>query len=77
MEDKVGERFIPGTSRITEIESFHRYYAAAELCRGKSVIDVASGEGYGTRILSTEAEWAVGIDLDNAAIEAAPSLSQD
>ncbi|MBO4304541.1 MAG: methyltransferase domain-containing protein, partial [Lentisphaeria bacterium] len=65
------ERFIPGTSRITEVESFHRYWAAAELCSGKKVLDAASGEGYGSRILASAAKETVGVDLCREAVEEA------
>ena len=65
------ERFIPGTSRITEIESFHRYLAAADLCHGKKVLDIACGEGYGSDILSSTACEVVGVDICKSAIDQA------
>ena len=65
------ERFIPGTSRITEIESFHRYLAAADLCHGKKVLDIASGEGYGSDILSKTAREVVGVDICESAVDQA------
>ena len=67
----VDERFIPGSSRITEIESFHRYVLAASLCRNCRVLDAASGEGYGSLILSRCADEVVGIDYSDEAITAA------
>ena len=67
------ERFIPGSSRITEIESFHRYFAAAELCRGREVLDVASGEGYGSDILAGAARKVTGLDICSEAVEKAKS----
>ena len=67
----VDERFIPGTSRITEIESFHRYLAAAALCRGKKVLDAASGEGYGSDILAASACEVTGLDICTGAVEQA------
>ena len=54
------ERFYPGTSRITEIESFHRYYMAASLCKDCVVLDAASGEGYGSNIISSAAKKVTG-----------------
>ena len=62
------EHFIPGTSRITEIESFHRYYAAADLCRKCKVLDAASGDGYGSAILASRAQSVTGIDLNKEAV---------
>jgi len=67
----VDERFIPGTSRITEMESFHRYLAAAVLCRGKKVLDAASGEGYGSDILAASAGEVTGLDICAEAVEQA------
>lgn len=66
-----GERFIV-TNFETEIdlEHVHRYLLAAELCIGKTVLDVASGEGYGTAILASVG-GVTGLDLDAAAVEAA------
>ena len=52
----VDEHFIPGTSRITEIESLHRYYAAAELCKQCSVLDAASGDGHMWNAVRLEGE---------------------
>ena len=63
------ERFYPGTSRITEIESFHRYYMAASLCKGCVVLDAASGEGYGSNIISSAAEKVTGLDLCKEAVD--------
>ena len=62
------EHFIPGTSRITEIESFHRYYVAAELCRNCRVLDAASGDGYGSAILASRNGVVTGIDLNQQAV---------
>ncbi|MBQ4107473.1 MAG: methyltransferase domain-containing protein, partial [Lentisphaeria bacterium] len=62
------ERYVPGTSRVTGLESEHRYTAAASLCRNKVVLDVASGEGYGSRILSQTARHVTGVDLNEEAV---------
>ena len=65
------EHFIPGTSRITEIESFHRYHAAASLCSKCRVLDAASGEGYGAAILAASAAHVTGIDRNETVIQEA------
>ena len=62
------EHFIPGTSRITEIESFHRYHAAASLCSKCRVLDAASGDGYGSAILASQAARVWGIDQNKEAV---------
>jgi SAM-dependent methyltransferase len=48
-----GERFVPGTggSEIA-LEHEHRYAAAASLARGKDVVDLGCGSGYGASLLS-------------------------
>ena len=65
------EHFIPGSSRITEIESFHRYHAAASLCSNCRVLDAASGEGYGAAILAASAAHVTGIDRNETVIQEA------
>ena len=62
------ERFIPGTSRITEIESRHRYQVASEFCRGRRVLDAASGEGYGSGMMAEVAATVTGVDFCAEAI---------
>nr|WP_294517718.1 methyltransferase domain-containing protein [uncultured Rhodopila sp.] len=49
-------------------EHFHRYCVARDLCVGKDVLDVASGEGYGTALLAGVARRAVGVEIDAAAV---------
>ena len=68
---RTGERYIPGESRVTGIESMHRYAVAAELVAGRRVLDIASGEGYGSFMLSQKAASVVGVDLNRQAVEAA------
>ena len=66
---RTGERYIPGESRVTGIESMHRYAVAAELVAGRRVLDIASGEGYGSFMLSQKAASVVGVDLNRQAVE--------
>nr|WP_294562402.1 methyltransferase domain-containing protein [uncultured Rhodopila sp.] len=49
-------------------EHLHRYCVARDLCVGKDVLDVASGEGYGTALLAGVARRAVGVEIDAAAV---------
>ena len=58
-----GERFTPGTPGEIEHEHHHRYLFALQLCEGRDVLDVASGEGYGSAILATVARSVVGVEL--------------
>lgn len=47
-----------------ESEHLHRYALALELVAGKHVLDIASGEGYGSNLLATAANHVTGIDVD-------------
>jgi SAM-dependent methyltransferase len=58
-----GERLTSGYGGQTEIEHLHRYLLAREWCRDKDVLDVASGEGYGTALLAQVARRAVGVEI--------------
>ena len=58
-----GERLTSEYGGQTEIEHMHRYLLAREWCRGKDVLDVASGEGYGTAMLAQVARTTVGVEL--------------
>ena len=47
-----GERFIPYATDDYDIsaEHFHRYNAIKNIVANKTVVDIASGEGYGSAI---------------------------
>lgn len=64
-----GERFIPGMPGTIEVEHMHRYALAIPLAKGKCVLDVASGEGYGSHLLAASAESVIGVDISLEAIE--------
>jgi len=65
-----GERFVPHhTDPILALEHYHRYCFAAGLVRGKKVLDIACGEGYGSAFLSKWAETIVAVDSDAATID--------
>lgn len=49
-------------------EHLHRYAIALEYCKGKDVLDIASGEGYGTNLISKIAKSVVGVDVSEEAI---------
>lgn len=66
-----GERLTAAMSGQVEIEHYHRYLLAREFCRGLDVLDVASGEGYGTALLSQVARTATGIEIDAQVVSAA------
>jgi SAM-dependent methyltransferase len=64
-----GERLTSAYGGQTEIEHLHRYLLARELCREKDILDVASGEGYGTALLAQVARTATGIEIAQDAVE--------
>jgi SAM-dependent methyltransferase len=64
-----GERLTTAYGGQTEIEHLHRYLVAREWCRDKDVLDVASGEGYGTALLAQVARRAVGVEIASEAVD--------
>lgn len=50
------------------IEHLHRYALSTDLVKNKIVLDIASGEGYGSYMLSKSANKVIGVDIDGASI---------
>lgn len=46
------------------VEHLHRYAVANDFVKDKIVLDIASGEGYGSYILSKDASKVIGVDID-------------
>lgn len=64
-----GERILPTKLfNVTYQQSLVAYEFAAKHAEGKTVLDVASGEGYGTFVLGKTASRVVGLDFNRAAI---------
>lgn len=65
-----GERMIPAVHKgtITYAEHYSRYVLASKFTNNKVVLDIASGTGYGTKLLSEGALSVVGVDVDRNAI---------
>ncbi len=59
-----GERMTTEREGQVEFEHFHRYCLARDLCVGKDVLDVASGEGYGSALLAGVARRVSGLEID-------------
>ena len=73
-----GERFIPGQSGpVLALEHYHRYLLAAHFVKGKRVLDVACGEGYGAAFLAGSARSVLGIDIDEQTIAHARQAYRD
>ena len=66
--DYTGERMVPHQSGATSFwEHIYRYRFAAAEARGRDVVDVACGEGYGAAaLLAAGARRVVGVDVDPA-----------
>ncbi|MCP3677122.1 MAG: class I SAM-dependent methyltransferase, partial [Deltaproteobacteria bacterium] len=68
------ERFDPAMAGFNIVyEHLHRYAYAAQFVKGKRVLDLACGEGYGSSILAEDAAEVVGIDRDERVIGHAAS----
>ncbi len=50
-------------------EHWHRYLFAREYAVGRRVLDVASGEGYGSALLAGVAETVAGVDVSPEAVD--------
>ena len=69
-----GERYVPELiSAKISYEHWHRYIFASRFCSQKNVLDLASGEGYGTSFLSKKATHIHGLDVSPETIHHAKS----
>lgn len=64
-----GERFLPERGGEIWYEHWHRYALAHQLSPHATVLDVASGEGYGAALLAGSAARVVGVDISPAAVQ--------
>ncbi len=66
------ERLLPGApDHESATEHLHRYAFAREVLRGRDVLDLACGEGYGAALLAQTARSVIGVDIDEQAVRAA------
>jgi O-antigen biosynthesis protein len=65
LDDNSGERMVPERSGgLTFWEHVYRYAFASDFVKGKYVLDIACGEGYGSAVLlKAGAEKVIGIDI--------------
>jgi ubiquinone/menaquinone biosynthesis C-methylase UbiE/glycosyltransferase involved in cell wall biosynthesis len=59
-----GERMTSAVEGQIEFEHYHRYCLARDLCDGRDVLDVASGEGYGAALLASVSHSVTGVEID-------------
>lgn len=71
-----GERFIPTEQGRIRLEHYHRYALVLDAIKGKAVLDVACGEGYGSFIMAAAAHSVVGVDISDEAVQHALSTYQ-
>ncbi len=71
-----GERLVTTIANETMVEHLHRYGLAIDLCDGKVVLDIASGEGYGSSLLARRALRVYGVDISSEAVEHASKKYQ-
>ncbi len=64
------ERMVPEFHKDKLIYSEHvtRYLAVKPIVNSKTVLDIASGSGYGTKILAESAKFVYGIDVNEVAV---------
>lgn len=66
--ENTGERLLTEGFNETTIEHLHRYAIALEYTDDKFVLDISSGEGYGTYLIAGNAKKVIGVDISNEAI---------
>jgi ubiquinone/menaquinone biosynthesis C-methylase UbiE len=70
-----GERCTPWVTTEIHAAHMHRYLAALPLCQGKSVLDIACGEGYGSAMLKKNgASEVTGADIASDVIARATRI---
>lgn len=67
--EHTGERLETFIFNGNTVNHLHRYALALEISKNKIVLDIASGEGYGSNILSSEAKYVYGVDIDEETIQ--------
>lgn len=63
-----GERLETNIYGDVAVEHLHRYTLAALFVENKVVLDIASGEGYGSYLMAKTAKKVFGVDIDQEAI---------
>ena len=64
-----GERYLPSIQGAIKYEHLHRYALCMDFIKDKTVLDIASGEGYGSALLAEKAKFVFGVDIDLDSIE--------
>src|SRR5882672_5982496 len=72
-----GERFVPGAAVEISYHHWLRYFFALQFAENKRVLDVASGEGYGSAYLASRAAKVDGFDSSAEAVNHAKQVYGD
>lgn len=64
-----GERLVTSVFNFGAIDHLHRYSLAFDLVKNKDVLDIASGEGYGSFLLALHAKSIVGVDISEETVQ--------
>src|SRR6267143_3291842 len=72
-----GERFVPGAAVEISYHHWLRYFFALQFAQDKRVLDVASGEGYGSAYLASRAARVDGFDVNADAVNHATKVYGD
>ncbi len=68
--DWTGERCVPWAPDVQVVyEHMHRYLWAAQIVRGKRVLDLGTGEWFGEALLAESAASVAGVDVDERTVE--------
>jgi len=69
--DEQGERMVPAFHKGALVYGEHitRYESVADLVRGKVILDIASGSGYGSYIMAEHAKKVYGVDVDQSSVD--------
>jgi 2-polyprenyl-3-methyl-5-hydroxy-6-metoxy-1,4-benzoquinol methylase len=70
-QEWTGERLETFIRNETMTEHLHRYAIVLEWIKGKEVLDIACGEGYGANLMADIAAAVTAVDIDAAVIEKA------
>lgn len=69
MKNWTGERLETFIFTRDAIEHLHRYAIVNTYIEDKVVLDIASGEGYGSNLMSEKASFVYGVDIDSFSVE--------
>jgi SAM-dependent methyltransferase len=70
-EPFTGERLTTAIGGQVQVEHYHRYLFARAFARGVDVLDVASGEGYGSALLAQVARSVIGVEYSAPTVRSA------